>query len=172
MLHKQYEMLKKLSSLPRKIIGVHGADKVADLVLHELCRPDCFNLTKAAYFVDNPDFDCFKGISGFSRQEALDDYAITWNNPDQFLSYAFELPFHKKVRQIAQQSYKKQNMSDQAIAEKLADGLGFDSHTFCSWNMKHDNHGFFIYEKAKLDDYPIEEHLLDALCLLSFCPIA
>lgn len=172
MLHQQYGMLKQLSSLPRKIVSLHGADKVAEFVLHELCQTDCFNLTRAAYFIDNPDFDCFKGVSGLCRTEIKDDYAITWSNPEQFLSYTFDLPFNKKVRQVAQQSYRRQQMRDQEMANALATNLGFNNHAFCSWDMKHDNHGLFIYEKADLTSYPIEEHLMDGLCLLSFCPVA
>jgi len=172
MLHKQYGMLKELSALPRKMVSIHGADKVADFVLHELCQPGCFNLAKAAYFVDNPDFDCFKGISGLMRTELKDDHVISWDNPESFLSYTFDLPFNKKIRAINKPSYKKQLMRDQDMADVLASDLGFGDHAFCSWDMKHDNHGLFIYEKANLIDYPIEEHLIDALSLLSFCPIS
>ncbi len=172
MLHKQYGMLKQLSSLPRKMVSLHGADKIADLVLHELCQPDCFNLVKAAYFVDNPDFNCFKGVSGLLRSELKDDHVISWDDPALFLSYTFDLPFNKQVRQVTKPSYKKQQCRDQEMAEEIASDLGFNDHAFCSWNMKHDNHGLFIYEKANLADYPIEEHLADALSLLSFCPIS
>lgn len=171
MYNRQCALLKQLSSLPRKMVSIHGADKVADLVLHELCQPDCFNLVKAAYFVDNPDFDCFKGVSGLFRPELQEGHAVSWQDHELFVASTFDLPFNKRVREINKQSYKRQSTRDQDIADQLASDLGFESHAFCSWDMKHANHGLFIYEKADFAAYPIEEHLADGLSLLSFCPI-
>ncbi len=170
-IHHKYAMLKQLSSLPRKMVSIHGADKVADLVLHELCQPECFNLVKAAYFVDNPDFDCFKGVSGLYRGELNDNHSVSWHDHESFVASTFDLPFNKKVREITKESYRRKNMRDQDMVEQIASDLGFGDHAFCSWDMKHANHGLFIYEKAEFAACLIEEYLADGLSLLSFCPI-
>ena len=68
---KHIDILDKLCHLPRKILSLHGHDNITELILHELCNEQCFNLEKAAYFIDNPDFDCFKGVAGHCRSQAL-----------------------------------------------------------------------------------------------------
>ena len=63
---RHYTILNTLSKLPRKMLSLKGQENVTEFVLHELCHKNCFNLDKAAYFVDNPDFDCLKGMAGFA----------------------------------------------------------------------------------------------------------
>lgn len=65
--HKQ--VLVCLSCLPHKMLSVHGLSNATEFVLHELCQSSCFNLKKAAYFVDNPDFDRLQGVAGFNKEE-------------------------------------------------------------------------------------------------------
>ena len=49
---------------------------MSEFVLHDICNPNCFNLQKAAFLVDNPDFDCLKGVAGFSADEAYQKHDL------------------------------------------------------------------------------------------------
>lgn len=163
-------MLKSLCQLPKKILQVHGADNVTEFVLHELCDEQCFNLTRAAYFVDNPDFNCMKGVAGFSRDQA---YACKelWNDPVAFSHHMEKSPFNQHVRAMMRHSFRKQQEQPDALAQTIAQELGFNNHAFCSWNMKYDNAGFIVFEKADENDTAINDHAEHGFSLLGFCPI-
>lgn len=165
-----YNTLTNLISLPKKMVHAHGLHEMADLVLHELCHPSCFNINKAAYFVDNPDFNCFKGVSGFDSSDLTGDYAITWEDPEHFFSHARDAHFNKNIRSIERNSFKNKKMHEEELVEGLVRELGFKNHDFSSWNMRHGNHGLFIYEK-KDDSCLLKDHLQNGLYLLSFCPV-
>lgn len=170
-LDRHYAMLNHLSHLPRRILSLSGADNITEFVLHDLCGEECFNLTKAAYFIDNPDFNCLKGIAGFSIDSVSDGCVDKWHNPEQFSGHMRGCTFNQSVRNIMRCSVKNNKESDEHIAAELAHDLGFKHHNYCSWNMKHNNHGLFVYEKAEDDDAIREDDLINGLCLLSFCPV-
>lgn len=167
---RHYKMLDHLSHLPRRILSLSGTDNITEFVLHDLCGKECFNFSKAAYFIDNPDFNCLKGIAGFSMQNEQ-KCSDRWQKPDQFSDHMRGCQFNQQVRQVMRCSLKGNNESDEKIAGELAHDLGFKAHNYCSWNMKHDNHGLFLYEKAEQDDIINDDYLLNGLCLLSFCPV-
>lgn len=169
LLHRQQQILNRLSRLPRKILLMQGKDNVTEFVLHELCNEDCFNLEKAAYLIDNPDFNCLKGIAGFSRKEAYNQNL--WDNPQAFSTHMQASSFNKKVRSFLQESFRKQSKPETDVVKHIARDLDVQNYGFLSWNMKHDNHGLFIYQKAYNDDTCTDDYILDGLCLLGFCPI-
>src|ERR1700748_3142357 len=158
-LHRQNGMLKHLSTLPKKMLVLHRADHVAHCVLHDLCNEQCFDLHKAEYFVDNPDFDGIRGVAGFSRQDAVIDYASLWNNPDAFKQHLQDSPFNQQVRTIERMSSHKKNLQSSEIAHALAQDLGFNQYSFCIWPMKHDNHGIVLYEKANVADTSVDDYM-------------
>lgn len=170
LLDKQYRMLKHMSDLPRKIIVNHCTDNVAECVLYELCQEQCFNLNKAAYFVDNPDFNCARGVAGFSRDESYPQSSI-WQDLSAFSAHMKESSFNKKVRQINRCSLKKIEDCHKEIAQEIARDLGFSNHGYCEWQLKNDNHGFLVYEKASQLDTYADDFLVNGLALLGFCPI-
>lgn len=159
-----------LSHLPRKMLTIPGHDQLPLFVLHELCHEGCFNLTKAAYFVDNPDFDCMKGIAGVSREHALTECSI-WDNHDRLLSSVAESSFNASVRTIALSSARKGALSDEKAAHKVCEQLGMRCDGYCSWNMKHANHGLLVFERAATTMPLAQEDLLNGVSLLSFCPV-
>lgn len=171
LLQRQCAMLGSLAGLPRRMLSLHGVENVTEFVLHDLCQENCFNLNKIAYFVDNPDFNCTKGVAGFSRDEELKSCDILWNQPKQFSDQMRLSPFNQRVRGLSQCSLKSLSDSHDEVAKNLAQELGFKNYAHCSWGMKHDNHGFVLYEKANLQDIHIDDHILNGLSLLSFCPI-
>lgn len=169
-LKKHQNVLCFLNQLPKKMLSLHGTDNVTDFVLHDLCNKQCFNLNKAAYFVDNPDFDCLKGVSGFCAQESFAQPTY-WESPEIFTSHVKNSQFNQKVRSILQPSMKRSGVSDQKVIENLSQELNMQSPLYCAWDMKHDNHGIFIYEPATdMCEIP-QEMLSNGVCLLSFCPI-
>ena len=169
-LKKQHQMLEHLCNLPRKILELHEVSNTTEFVLHDLCQEQCLNLEKAAYFVDNPDFNCTQGVTGFSREEAFQDPHI-WQNPKGFSDHMRNASFNKKVRSLSRCSLKKSDDVQKELAETIAHDLGFKDYAFCSWGMRHDNHGFVVYERTKDCDVATQEYIANGLALLSFCPL-
>ena len=149
---------------------LHGRDNVIEFVLHELCHEQCFNLEKAAYVVDNPDFNCLKGVAGFARSEAYEKEADVWKNPDAFSAHMQSSPFNQKVRSFEKESLCKKGASDDAIVSEVAQNLGLDHPSYYAWDMKHDNRGVLVYQKCDQEECDCN-YLLDGLCMLGFCPV-
>ena len=172
MMYRNAQIADSLRRLPRKILQLHGLDNVTDFVLHELCSKDCFNIPKAAYFIDNPSFNCLKGVVGIAGTE-LQDVENIWKDPHRFAQKVSESPFNQKVRSFNYESSKHKGYEAEKIAENIAKELGLGEYGFYSWDMKHDNHGFLVCEKNADKDYehPHDEIMVDGLCLLSFCPV-
>lgn len=163
-------IMELLSSLPRKILGLHGRDNVVEFVLHELGRQECFDLEKAAYVIDNPDFDCLKGVAGFKRPEAYSFESDIWKDPENFSAHMKKSDYNNHVRCYHRNSGVKNGEKDEAIVQEIAHDLGFDKPFYYSWNMKHDNHGILLYEKHDAADCDCD-YLLEGLCLIGFCPV-
>ena len=177
MKHDDYDERSKvlclLNALPRKILGLQGQENLTEFVLHDLAGADCFNLHRAAYFVDNPDFDCIKGIAGFNRQEIEGLPSDVWQDADRFSERMRSSVFNQRVRKLERPSFRRIGSTDEEIARELAEGIEMPHYHFCSWDTKHNNHGFLVYE-------PVEEekhrtltsfYVKDAACLLGLCPI-
>ncbi|HSC24862.1 MAG TPA: hypothetical protein VLB80_01425 [Candidatus Babeliales bacterium] len=171
-LFRNLQIADRLRRLPRKMLQLHGMDNVTDFVLHELCSTNCFNIPKAAYFIDNPAFNCLKGVVGVSDVE-LQGMGDIWASPDYFIQTISQSPFNQKVRSFACESRKNRGHSEEDMAKVIADELGLKDYGFYSWDMKHDNHGFLVCEKNNNQeiDHPQEDVMVDGLCLLSFCPV-
>jgi hypothetical protein len=168
---RHQRVLQCLSSLPRKIINVHQLDNVPEFILHDICDEHCFNILRAAYFVDNPDFNQLKGVAGFCRDEAYQLGDELWNDPDQFSSFMQDSTFNNKVREITIESIKGNDHMHEHIVSDIAPRLGFKEPAWCNWDLKHYNYGLIIYEKAHLDDDIFDEHFINTLYLLGFCAI-
>lgn len=164
------KIMHSLSCLPRKVLQLHGRDNVTEFILHELGNQDCFNLERAAYVVDNPDFNCLKGIAGYCRPEAYTSEKTIWDEPDSFSEYMKNASYNKKVRCFCESSHLKQGETDTQIVEKIAPILGFKNPSFYAWKMKYDNHGILLYEKADQQKCDCD-YLLDGLCFIGFSPV-
>ena len=168
---KKQRILQKLSRLPRYMLQLHGRENIAEFILHELGKQECFNLNRAAYVVDNPDFDCLQGIAGYARDE---EYGIIdkdiWDDPDSFSTHMKSCSYNGKVREFKKGSHIKQGLSEKEIVDQVAKDLGFDNPSYYSWPVKNDNHGILLYQKHDLDACDCD-YLLDGLCLMGFCPI-
>jgi hypothetical protein len=173
LLERHKNILEYLSMLPRKILSLHGHDNVTAMVLYELCNEQCFNIDKAAYFIDNPDFDCLKGIAGHCRSEITQDGDI-WQDPKNFTVRSKESAFNQKVRTVMHESAYKHKKKEQDAVSRIAQELDLGGHGFYTWPMRHDNHGIFIYERTPTSDENAHAHdtfLPEGVVLLSFCPV-
>ena len=167
---RKRRIMHSISKLPRKMLQLHGRENVIEFVLHELGQENCFNLNRAAYIVDNPDFNCLKGVAGFSREESYCDQDI-WDDPEKFSAHMKDCPYNKTVREFCIESCVKKGESDQDIVKHVSKDLGFEHPAFYSWQMKHDNHGLLLYEKQEEDEDCDCDYLIDGLCLIGFCPV-
>lgn len=167
------KLVNRLSGLPKKIVDLHGHDdlgNISEFVLHDLCHQDSFNLKKAAFLIDNPDFDCVQGVAGFSAQET---YAVDkmWNEPSYFTEFMQTSPFNQKVRSFCVCSVKRNGHSYTPFVDQVAEQLELRQPAYSIWDMKHQNHGVLVYEKEDLDQDLFDNHFINSLYLLSLCPV-
>lgn len=166
---RQQRVLTYLAHVPQKMLTLYDHDIITELVLYDLSREHCFNFAKAAYFVDNPDFNCLKGIAGVNRSAACDHVADVWDQPEQCAQYLRKCPFNNKVRTVLKTSLHNQPAGKETFLDVLAQDLGFSQYSSCTWQLKHGNHGILIFERSESDDS--DQHLLLGLSLLGFCHI-
>ena len=165
-------LVDALLGLPHKIIKNQHVDGLAHLVMHEISKPERFGLQKSAFLVDNPDFDCLKGIAGYSHDSHahLDD---VWQNPDSFLNMLGGATFNDHIKGFESQSLKKNNrdMNVPDVAGEISEMIGIRNPSVILWDMKHDNHGLFIFEPPK--NACIWRHALlsNVVAFLSLCAI-
>lgn len=168
--HKQ--LLRCFAYLPQQIISLHEIDNATEFVLHSLCHEGGFNLAKAAYFIDNPDFDCLKGIAGFNGDEEINTCENVLANREYFEQHMNECGFSKKVRNINETSIKKADRSLEEEVERLAALLSIDEPSYYTLPIKHNNFGIVIYKQKPTEDFQSHQDLLTGLALLGFCPVS
>lgn len=163
---KKHLILDRLCQLPQRVLSLHGNDNIAEAVLHELCH-NCLKLNRAAYLVDNPDFDCMKGIAGYACNEPYLQ-EVAWETPELFTKHLQQAAFNQRVRSMYYPSMLKAKKNEEETSKIIATSLGLTNPSFCTWQMKHDNHGILVYETKE----PIACELVkNGACLLAFCPI-
>lgn len=167
--NNHYEFLKQLSGLPQKMLQMHGQQNITEFVLHELSNNQCLNFQKVAYFVDNPDFDCMKGVAGWNRDECKISCNI-WQNPEEFSKVMSGSLFNQQVRNFSSSSLKNKS-SDEEIAAVIAKNFNMSSYGYCSIGVKHDNHGILVYEPQITNASVKSEDVVAGLSLLGLCSI-
>lgn len=173
---KREELLKRLSLLPKRILTLYGVDipyNLAEFVLHELCEGDCFNIKRAAFLVDNPDFDIFKGVAGFEKEESFKkSKASHWDEPEEFSNHMKRCNYNQKVRSLEKCSSKKKNQAEKEVLSELSKELGFKSPSIHTWPLKYDNHGVLVFEVEQGLDSDLEDHLKNIIYIFSFSPVS
>lgn len=168
---RKSELSACICNLPKKMLDVHGSENVTEYLLHHLAAPECFNMTKAAYFVDNPDFDKLKGVVGYSKHEAYQE-ANHWDQKDPFTKHMQQADFNKTVRSLEQTSPHKNQQQFGQLVGQISKELGLSKPDHHVWKMKHENHGLLIFELSDEQDREIiDEYLQASLYLFGFCPI-
>ena len=166
---KEQELLFTLGSLPRNMVSHHGTENLTEFVLHGICQ-EGFGISKAAYFINNPDFDFLKGVAGYNDEESYKAKDTCWNEKDEFTSCMLSSNFNQQVRQMHDKSFSRGHQSEIEAVKKLAHVLGFKAPGHHAWDVKYDNHGLFIFE---VPENPVhtQDHLYNFLHLLGFCPV-
>ena len=88
-----------------------------------------------------------------------------------FSVYMRNSPFNRKVRSFEQCSLERTEQPNDEILHQVAHILGIERPAFYSIDMKHDNHGYFIFEKNNHEDTVTDEFLANGVSLLGFCPV-
>lgn len=166
---KEQELLCTLGSLPRNMMKHHGTTNLMEFVLHGICQ-EGFGITKAAYFVNNPDFDFLKGMAGYYHPESYSAKNTMWDEKESFTSCMLTSDFNQKVRQLHGKSFEKGNQSEIETIKKLSSILEFTTPCYHTWDVKYDNHGLFMFEVPENRAH-VDDHLYDFLHLLGFCPV-
>lgn len=170
-LQKHYELVKFMSRMPGKIVGLHGLENITEFVLHELASTHCFNFARAGYFVDNPDFNYFKGIAGYDVDHLFSKGQAIWEDPAIFSSHMEKVPFNKLVRTLERSSPKKGSICEKEFVDDVAHELQFKDPGYFCWRMKHDNHGLIVFEKVNGQTHWDSSDLENGAHLLSLCPV-
>lgn len=170
-----YKILTQLSSLPCRMVTAHDRERLIEFVLHALCNADCFDMKKAAFFIDNPDFHCFQGIAGFEDEHAyasdhLADSSAHWDKPDEFCDHMQRSEFNKKVRSVQLPSLAV-TQGKERILEELATQLGLIHPAIYRFSLKHNNDGLVLAEHNEPLTDEVKEYVPRGMSLLAFCPI-
>lgn len=167
----QEELLTHFGNLRKMMVHNHELENLSEFVLHQLCTGPCFQIEKAAYFVNNPDFKLLRGVTGYSKNDGHNQLHDTWNNQKQFIAAMKDSSFNQKVRSSLQENFEKGKSSEKDMVQRLADQLEIENPLYHVWNLKYANHGLLIYKPLLHDVSHQQEHLLNSLYYLSFCPI-
>jgi len=167
-------LIQKVSELPSKILKHHETQNLPQVLLTYLGHQDCFDLERAAYIVDNPDFDHMVGIAGFAQKDfEMKEVEELWGNPIALHDTFMNLNFNKRVKNYLQDSLNRRGLSVDNSKSLLRIGkeLGLSNSQSLCWNLKHGNHGLFLFEPKK-EMSTKEQHLLKtAAMMLGFCSL-
>ena len=170
-MHNRQKLSDTLLHLPHRILKNYSCDNLSQIVLHYIAHPDCFDFRRAAFFIDNPDFDHLIGVAGYCTNECSCQLDELWKEPDLF-NKETQRVFDQEIRQHVASSVKRTaDFADSTYIKALGKKLGMKQPEFISWDMKHANHGLLVYEpRKKLDEW--QQFMLDkAVSFLGFCPI-
>lgn len=167
---KENMLLHRLGGVSQNMIKNHKLENLSEFVLYDLCAGDLFDISKAAYFVNNSDFACMKGVVGHSHQHKFNQPS-GWNSQKEFIAHMKQSDFNNRVRAISDKSFKahEMNLSDKRM-RSLADQLEIENPACHVWDMKYDNQGFLLYEKPQFMQ-EIDEHMQHFVPMLSFCSV-
>lgn len=165
------ELLTHLFGLPHKILSHHDVDGLAPMVLHELGHSQSLGLSKAGYFVDNPDFNCLKGVAGYCSNECHHHKKNLWESPHAFADDMQDAQFHHRLATFNDHSpaRKQDQQLDEEAMKELGRTLGMRNPSFLSWKMKHGNNGIFLFEGDDAHLARRKDLLRNVVGLLSLC---
>ncbi len=163
------KLLQHLGNLRKMIVHNHELENLSEFVLYDLCNGPCCKVNKAAYFINNPDFNLLKGVAGYHKKDTY--LADSWNQQKKFITSMKNSAFNQKVRNRLQESFVRGEISEQYLVRKLADFLEIEKPGYYVWDLKHANQGLLIYESLQEEPAHVQNHLHDSLYYLSFCPV-
>lgn len=150
------------------MLAFHETDNLSEYVLHELCGQDCFNVERAAYFLDNPEFDVFKGIAGYDASNRCT--SCPWRDPRSFNEHVGACTFSRKVRDVKTSSLATDERR-RSYAQVLSKQLDIKHPAVYTLPLKHGNCGVFIVEHNPEYHKISDEYIERGLSLMGFCPV-
>ncbi len=166
---RTHEVLLTVTAIPKYLVHLHGIDNLTEFLLHNLGQKNCFNFSKAAYFIDNPDFDCLQGVAGFTQVESYQQKKNHWHEQEAFSAHMNESAFNKQVKDVCRCSLKKNKQPEESVIKELSDRLEMSNPEYLMWPVKYENHGILLFEKGLPEE--ADTHLHDALHLFGFCSV-
>jgi hypothetical protein len=133
--------------IPQQITSYHHLDGLVDLVLYTIAKADCLSFSRAAYFVDNPDFNHLRGVCGFCVTTNLANCA---QDQKSMIQQIQKSPYNCRVKTINQESLRANNIdpTKPENVAKLCESLEIKNPKICNWDLKHNNYGLLIFETA------------------------
>lgn len=163
-------LLNQLGQMSRNLISNHHRENLSEFFLHDLCSQDVFDISKAAYLVNNPDFVCLKGVAGYDKNKSFTS-GNNWDLPQDFTQHMKESDFNNKVRALYQSSLNIDGLVvDQKELHRLADYFEIENPAYQVWDMKHANHGLLIFQKPSHENGK-HEYLPQFAPMFSFCSV-
>jgi hypothetical protein len=168
--------LDQILSLPHKILDHHinNIDNIIDMVFYSLCNENFFNMDKAAYLIDNPDFNILKGIAGFDKKNNYKkkysngiDRSDIWQFKDYFKEHINNCEFNNSVKNFLGTSIFSSIYNIDDKIKNIAKSININNPRYYTWLTKNDNYAMVIFESPN----EISKDLLLHLRLLSLCPI-
>jgi len=166
---QHYSALLRLATLPERMVQRHECENLAELILHELVDPSCHLFEKAAFFVDNPDFDCCKGITGLARADRLQS-DIMQTDHGTFSEHMRHNAFNKAVRNVTCHSGLKKGTPWPQRADELGKKISLQGHSWYVFPVKYGNTGVLLYQPHEHTE-DMQEWLAMGAALLALCPV-
>ena len=165
-------LLTMLLDLPNKILNNHEIDGLAQLILHDIAHDQHFGFRRASYLVDNPEFDCMRGVAGFVRDECRHHREDMWNDPRAFIHDMREASFHNRLLQLGGKSIRRDAKGNAHldVVRNIAYDLGMVNPWVYPQDLRHGNHGILIVEEGdKRLDADDHELLAHVSAILGLC---
>ncbi len=163
------KLLHQLAQIPYNMLNNSNQNNIAEFVLHELCNSNCFNISKAAYLVNNKDFRCLKGIAGFYQPEAFSQEESIWQRPENFSLHMENAAFNKKVRDINKQNLiLNEDPHCKELMQSIAKDLELENAEIWTTHLKYNNTGVLIYQKPPQE---LTNYLNHGFSFLGLCPL-
>lgn len=170
--HSHLSLVDQIMELPKSILLNHHKQGLADLILNKISSEKCFSFSKAAYLVDNPDFNYLKGICGFCKTSSPSGDC---SDPDGLITQISSCKYNERVKALQQHSFKANNLdlnSPENLAE-ISKALEMQNPEVFCWDLKHNNYGVLIFESNSGHCCDWKKNLLEKVTsILGMCGLA
>lgn len=156
-----FDIFSCLIQLPKQILSHSNVEGLHGLILKYLASKKFFNFDKAAYFLDNPSFNCSKGIAGFHLKDFKDDeeWLDLWECPEKQNKCIEKAEYNQKIKNLSCNSLSiLAKKSEQSLLNFAKQKLEIKQPSFLFSNVKNGNVGILFYEdnKKNLDKFLFE----------------
>lgn len=163
-------IIQQVINIPSQICSHYEKSGLCDLILHQLSKKNCFNLKSSAFFINNPDFKCLQGISGFINTEE-ESAECLFDDIENNLKKIINKEFNKKVKSISTQAVNQKDLNiENPVITNLVKELNCEKKNLLSWSMKHNNQGILLYTPLNQEQLDSEQKIFKkSLYYLGLC---